>query len=96
MGLGEGVALGEDGGLVVEGAVAEVIDEVGGDAVAVGELGELAVAECFAGLGADDEEAVDGSLGVVDCDGIGCGDGREREGYGEGGGEGVAGALHLG
>jgi len=78
----EGFALGVDGGLVVEGAIAEAVDEVGGDAVAVGDLGELAVAEDGAGLGADDEEAVDGALGVADGDGVGCGGGCECGGEG--------------
>jgi hypothetical protein len=63
--------LGEDGGLVVEGAVSEVKGEAhGDDAVAEG-LDEIAVGEDLSFARAQEQEAVEGALWGVDGDGVG-------------------------
>ena len=75
----EGIALGEDGGVVIERTIAKAEKEARGDAVARGYLGVFTVAEEASGLGADGEEAAHGSLGVVDGHGSGKGEGGEAE-----------------
>ena len=67
----EGAGLGVGGGFVVEGAVFEVENDLKRDALAVGDLDEVAVAEDLAAGGADDEEAVLGALRKLDGDGVG-------------------------
>lgn len=77
----EGVVLGVDGGLVVDGAIFVFEDGPGGDMVAVHDLGAVAVGDDVAAVGAQFEEAMEGSLDVVDGHGVSLGrpaDGEEK------------------
>lgn len=77
----EGGVLGVGGGLVVEGAVAEVEDEMGLEAAVALGLGEVSGGEVFTVEGGEGEEDVSGALGEAD------GDGGGRQGRGDERGE---------
>jgi hypothetical protein len=77
----EGVVLGVDGGLVVDGAIFVFEDGPGGDMVTVHDLGAVAVGDDVATVGTQFEEAMEGSLDVVDGHGVSLGgpaDGEEE------------------
>jgi hypothetical protein len=60
--------LGEYGGFVVDGAVAEVKEQMRRDVIALDGLDGIAGGDGLALLVADDEKAVDGALGIADVD----------------------------
>jgi hypothetical protein len=67
----EDLALGVDGGFVVEGAVAKVKGEAGGDVVTVSDLNEIAGCESGSFHCLEDQEAVEGPLSAADRNRIG-------------------------
>src|SRR5260370_8145333 len=58
----EDVVLGEDGGLIIERAIAKVKGETGGDTIAMGDLNEITRGEDSDFARFKDEESVKGSL----------------------------------
>jgi hypothetical protein len=77
-------ALGEDSGLVVEGAIAKVKGQTGGDAAAVAHLNEITGGESGSVQGLENKEAMKCSLGSAHRDGIsdqrpGSGDADSKE-----------------
>src|SRR5579863_1646996 len=71
----EGAILGENGGFVMNGAVLEVEHQLGGYAVATGDLNDITVSEGVTFQRAQHQETVDRSLRIANAYGL-------RRGYG--------------